>query len=130
MYFPLTGIDRNSVFTAKDARGKWAVGDMELRHHTLVPKGLCIALTHETDGSVFNLLKLSETKPAMQKRFATVVGRVIAKKGMPATCQHCECRSDESGAGVTVCYSCAPVTQHVYTWDSAMLPKPEVVSSL
>ena len=101
-----TGADRDHVYTRRDAASQEIQGDRELRQQLMVPKELCAALAMETEGSVFNTLQWSEGRPYMQKRFVDVLVRLIAKKGVPADCQNCDCIADETGVGKTVCNTC------------------------
>ena len=55
----LTGADRTGVYTQKHVGSKQLKGDRVLRQQVLMPKDLCVALTEESDGSVFNALKVS-----------------------------------------------------------------------
>ena len=100
------GADKDHVFTRKDAGGRDLQGDSELRQQLQMPKDLCAALTMDTDGSVFNTLQWTESRPYMQKRFVDVLVRLIAKKGEPQSCQKCDCVADETGVGKTICKSC------------------------
>ena len=49
-----TGADRHTVFTNKDFGEKDIAGDSGLRGQLRMPKDLCVALTEESSGSVFN----------------------------------------------------------------------------
>jgi len=100
------GADKTRVYTRKDAGGQEVAGDTELRTQLQMPKDLCVALTTDTDGSVFNTLQWSQARPYMQKRFVDVMVRVFADKGHPETCQQCDCVADENGVGRAVCKSC------------------------
>jgi len=100
------GADRDSVYTRRDAANAELEGDRELRQQLMVPKELCAALAMETEGSVFNTLQWTESRPYMQKRFVDVLVRLIAKKGQPDDCQNCDCVADETGVGKTVCQTC------------------------
>ena len=53
-FSPKTGADHHSVFTNKDVGEKDIVGDSGLRGQLRMPKDLCVALTEESSGSVFN----------------------------------------------------------------------------
>jgi len=100
------GVDRETVYTRKDAGTADLVGDSEIRPQILMPKDLCVALSEETDGSVFNTLQYTDTRPYIQKRFMDVLVRVIADKAEPSDCQICDCRPDEVGAGKADCRHC------------------------
>eukprot|EP00914_Ancora_sagittata_P028296 GHVO01055748.1.p1 GENE.GHVO01055748.1~~GHVO01055748.1.p1 ORF type:complete len:433 (+),score=60.24 GHVO01055748.1:133-1299(+) len=100
------GADNQRVFTRKDAGGKNLVGDRELRQQVQVPKDLCAALALESDGSIFNTLQWTQSRPYMQKRFMDVMVRLIAEKGRPESCQKCDCVSDEFGVGRAACKTC------------------------
>ncbi len=47
------------MYTQKHVGSKQLKGDRVLRQQVLMPKDLCVALTEESDGSVFNALKVS-----------------------------------------------------------------------
>ena len=47
------------MFTNKHVGDRDLKGDRDLRKQVLMPKDLCVALTQESDGSVFNGLKVS-----------------------------------------------------------------------
>ncbi|ELU04621.1 hypothetical protein CAPTEDRAFT_222921 [Capitella teleta] len=100
------GADSRRVFTRKDAGGKVLEGDNELRQQVQMPKDLCAALAMETDGSIFNTLQWTQSRPYMQKRFIDVMVRLFAEKGHPESCQKCDCVSDEYGVGRAVCKTC------------------------
>jgi hypothetical protein len=100
------GLDKTRVFTRKDAGGSDLVGDRELRQQVQVPKDLCAALALESDGSIFNTLQWTQSRPYMQKRFMDVMVRLMAEKGRPESCQKCDCVSDEAGVGRAVCKTC------------------------
>ena len=100
------GADKNRVYTRKDAGGQEVAGDSELRQQLQMPKDLCVALTTDTDGAIFNTLQWTESRPYMQKRFTDVMVRVFADKGHPEDCQQCDCVADENGVGKAVCRSC------------------------
>jgi hypothetical protein len=47
------GVDENTVYTRKDVAGDELAGEPDLRRYIRLPKDLCVALTMDTDGSVF-----------------------------------------------------------------------------
>ena len=49
----LVGVDTATVYTRKDVAGEELEGEPDLLGHVRLPKDLCVALTHETNGSVF-----------------------------------------------------------------------------
>jgi hypothetical protein len=101
------GADRKTVFTQKHVGDRELKGDRDLRKQISTPKDLCVALTEETDGSVWNSLKLTEGKPLAQKKFVDVMSRLYAKKATPTECQICDCQpEEETGMGMAVCRDC------------------------
>ncbi len=52
------GVDKDGVYTQKHVGDRELEGDRDLRGQVSIPKDLCVALTQETDGSVFNALKV------------------------------------------------------------------------
>ena len=101
-----SGVDRETVYTRKDAGTTELVGDSEIRSQIMMPKDLCVALSEETDGSVFNTLQFINSRPFIQKRFMDVLVRVVADKAEPSECQICECTTDSVGAGKADCRHC------------------------
>ncbi len=57
--FGAEGVDKDGVFTQKHVGSRQLVGDKGLRKQVSMPKDLCVALTTESDGSVFNARKVS-----------------------------------------------------------------------
>jgi hypothetical protein len=100
------GADSETAYTRKDAGTNNLEGDPDVRRIMRMPKDLCVALTEETDGSVFNTLQWINNRPFIQKRFRDVLVRVIADKAEPTDCQICDCLPDEVGAGTSVCRNC------------------------
>ena len=98
------GADRNAIFTRKHVKN--LKGDQVLRKQAMMPKDLCVALSEETGGSLFNTIKWLSGKRNSQKRFVDVMVRVIAKKASPTSCQICECVPDMTGTGMAVCRDC------------------------
>jgi len=97
-------VDSESMFTEKDY-GKLK-GDTELRDFVIMPKDICVALSEETDGSVFNINKMKTGKAFIQKKFRDVFSLMVAEKAEPADCQICDCVADEVGMGKSVCRPC------------------------
>ena len=56
----ITGVDKDGVFTNKHVGDGDLKGDRDLRKQVNMPKDLCVALTQESDGSVFNTLKVNK----------------------------------------------------------------------
>ncbi len=101
------GADSKGVFTQKHVGDDDLLGDRGLRKAIEIPKDLCVALSEETDGSVWNSLKLTQGKPMGQKKFVDVMSRVTAKKATPTECQICVCQPEqETGIGKAVCRNC------------------------
>ncbi len=96
------------MYTRKDAGTTVIQGDSDLRRVVRPPKDLCVALTEETDGSVFNSLQWINNRPFVQKRYLDVLARVIVDAAEPTDCQICECEPDNTGAGKAACRSCEP----------------------
>lgn len=100
------GVDDETVYTSKDVSDDELSGESDLRKYVRLPKDLCVALTHETDGSVFSSAQWTQAPAHLQKKFTDVFARSIALKAEPTDCQQCECVADEMGAGVAHCSSC------------------------
>jgi len=49
----LLGVDTATVYTRKDVAGEELEGEPDLLGYVRLPKDLCVALTQETNGSVF-----------------------------------------------------------------------------
>lgn len=112
------GADRNAIFTRKHVKN--LKGDQVLRKQAMMPKDLCVALSEETGGSLFNTIKWLSGKRNSQKRFVDVMVRVIAKKATPTSCQICECVPDMTGTGMAVCRDCktpAPIYNLLPNFD-------------
>ena len=104
VYVRVSGADRSAIFTRKHVKN--LRGDKVLRKQAMMPKDLCVALSEETGGSLFNTIKWLSGKRNSQKRFVDVMVRVIAKKAAPTACQICECVPDMTGTGMAVCRDC------------------------
>ena len=55
------GVDRSSLFNAKHVGETPLVGAQDMRQHVVMPKDICAALAEESDGSVFNVAKMTGT---------------------------------------------------------------------
>jgi hypothetical protein len=99
-------VDHDTVYTGKDVSDDSLIGESDLRKYVHLPKDLCIALTHETDGSVFSSTQWTQSPGSLQKKFTDVFARTVALKAKPTACQQCECVADQSGNGVAMCSSC------------------------
>lgn len=121
------GADSRGVYTNKDVGSKDIVGDSGLRAQLLMPKDLCVALSAESHGAVFNSLKLVESKSVAQKKFLDVVSRVVAKKATPSDCQICDCLSDRRGSQTAVCRSCTP-HQYPFMQQNEVTEKRDVMA--
>jgi hypothetical protein len=100
------GVDQETVYTRKDVSGDDLTGEPDLRRYIRLPKDLCVALTMDTDGSVFSARQWLDSRPPVQKQFIDVMVRTVARKAHPTSCQICECMADESLTGVSRCRSC------------------------
>jgi hypothetical protein len=100
------GVDQETVYTRKDVSGDDLTGEPDLRRYIRLPKDLCVALTMDTDGSVFSARQWLDSRPPVQKQFIDVMVRTVARKAQPTSCQICECMADESLTGVSRCRSC------------------------
>jgi len=49
----LVGVDTTTVYTRKDVAGEELEGEPDLLGYVRLPKDLCVALTQETNGSMF-----------------------------------------------------------------------------
>jgi len=49
----VAGVDTATVYTRKDVAGEELEGEPDLLAYIRLPKDLCVALTQETNGSVF-----------------------------------------------------------------------------
>jgi hypothetical protein len=100
------GVDDETVYTNKDVSGNEMAGEADLRRYVRLPKDLCVALTHETDGSVFSVRQWIDTRSSIQKKFSDVFVRAVALKALPSDCQVCECVADSAGSGISQCHKC------------------------
>ncbi|XP_014669661.1 PREDICTED: apolipophorins-like [Priapulus caudatus] len=100
----LLGIDGKSVCTLKDVRDVELECEESLYRQVVMPKDICVALAHETNGSMFSLNRF--TNSALQKKFINVFSRRIAKTASPSPCQVCVCAENEDGAAVARCRPC------------------------
>jgi len=100
------GTDQQTVYTRKDVAGDELAGEPDLRRYIRLPKDLCVALTMDTDGSVFSVRQWLDSRPLIQKQFVDVMVRTLARKAQPTECQVCECLADEAQVGVSQCRSC------------------------
>lgn len=100
------GTDQQTVYTRKDVAGDELAGEPDLRRYIRLPKDLCVALTMDTDGSVFSVRQWLDSRPLIQKQFVDVMVRTLARKAQPTECQICECLADEAQVGISQCRSC------------------------
>jgi len=99
------GVDDETVYTGKDVSGTEIEGEADLRKYIRMPKDLCVAMTQDTEGSVFSFKQWLDSRA---KKFSDVFVRTVANKGVPTECQYCECVTDSNGVGVSHCRSCYP----------------------
>jgi hypothetical protein len=104
------GVDESTVYTSKDVAGNDLAGERDLRKYIRLPKDLCVALTQDTEGSVFSARQWLDSRPLIQKKFTDVLVRAVARKARPTECQICECVPDKvtGSSGVSQCTSCSP----------------------
>jgi hypothetical protein len=102
------GVDEQTVYTRKDVAGEELAGEPDLRRYIRLPKDLCVALTQDTDGSVFSVRQWLDSRPLTQKQFVDVMVRTIARKAAPTDCQLCQCATDEAQVGFSQCGRCQP----------------------
>lgn len=76
-------------------------------------KDLCTPLALETNGTVFNLDRMSNSAlgdgpaiPVLNKKFVDVWSRRVASLALPAACQRCDCVADQDGSGRAICQRC------------------------
>lgn len=100
------GTDQSTVYTRKDVAGDELAGEPDLRRYVRLPKDLCVALTMDTDGSVFSVRQWLDSRPMIQKQFVDVMIRTLARKAQPTECQICQCIPDEAQVGISQCHSC------------------------
>jgi hypothetical protein len=102
------GVDEQTVYTRKDVADDDLTGEPDLRRYIRLPKDLCVALTQDTDGSVFSVRQWLDSRPVTQKQFVDVLVRILARKGQPTECQFCQCTTDTAQVGFSQCRSCQP----------------------
>jgi len=59
----LLGVDTTTVYTRKDVAGEELEGEPDLLGYVRLPKDLCVALTQETNGSVFRYARSVFSSP-------------------------------------------------------------------
>lgn len=102
------GVDEQTVYTRKDVAGDELTGEPDLRRYIRLPKDLCVAMTHDTDGSVFSVRQWLDSRILTQKQFVDVMVRTMARKAQPTDCQLCQCSTDDAQVGFSQCRSCQP----------------------
>ncbi|XP_074640348.1 uncharacterized protein LOC141898387 isoform X2 [Tubulanus polymorphus] len=100
------GADGRAVYTSKDVYSEVLNGDETLLRQVVMPKDICVELATQRKGSVFNIKKMMAGRVSSQKSFLDVFARRVAKTAKATECQICECTSDNTGAGLTVCKPC------------------------
>jgi len=113
------GADRNAVYTNKDVHSTSLKGDSSLLRQIVAPKDICVELVHQRKGSVFNVKKMLEGRVNSQKYFLDVFARRIAKTAVASECQICDCTTDITGAGQTVCRPCELPSQRFKYFSGA-----------
>lgn len=90
-------------------------GDRELRRQLALPKDFCTPLALETNGTVFDLKKMTAgQQPVVVKKFIDILARRVAVTGEPSACQRCDCIGDRDGVGTVLCQRCvSPVLERL-----------------
>ncbi|XP_023930015.1 uncharacterized protein LOC106176762 [Lingula anatina] len=112
------GVDGNTAFTSKTSDIQ---GDRALFKQIAIPKDLCVALALETNGSVFNSLKLEQGRWSDKKLFADSVAQRVASTSQPSECQVCECRKGDQEVGITVCRKCGATSGDTFKMSEMFL---------
>jgi hypothetical protein len=102
----LFGIDKDTAFTTRHVSDQKLEGDADLFAMIEQPTTMCARLAQETDGSFFNINKMTAGRVRFQKHFTDVFSRRVAKSANVPNCQVCECESDANGAARSVCKPC------------------------
>lgn len=102
----LTGIDKLEAFTSKDTRDKVLEGDKDLRAQIYDVKDFCVPLALETNGTLFNSLRLVDNRRNVQKNFVHIFGNRLAKTTEASNCQICTCHGNNDSSGKIQCYTC------------------------
>lgn len=102
----LFGIDKDTAYTSRHVSDVDLQGDQDLFALISQPPSMCATLAAETDGSFFNINKLTAGRVRFQKHFVDVFARRVAKSAQVPDCQVCECESDGAGSGRSVCKPC------------------------
>lgn len=100
------GIDKDTAFTSRHVNDQELRGDAELFARINPPTSMCARLAQDTSGSFFNVNKMMAGRVRFQKHFVDVFARRVAKSADISDCQLCECESDMSGSGRSVCKPC------------------------
>jgi len=89
-------------------------GDRELRRQLAVPKDFCTPLALETNGTLFDLNKMTDS-PSQAKKFVDVFARRFAASAEPSRCQRCDCIGDRDGVGSILCQRCvSPILERFF----------------
>ena len=102
----LLGIDKDTAFTTRHVSDQKLEGDADLFAMIEQPTTMCARLAQDTDGSFFNINKMTAGRVRYQKHFIDVFSRRVAKSANVPDCQVCECESDANGAPRSVCKPC------------------------
>ncbi|KAK3927268.1 Apolipophorin, partial [Frankliniella fusca] len=117
------GADRQGVFTPRNVKSLQPSDQLK---QVSMSKDLCTPLALETNGTVFNLDRMSNVAlgdgpaiPVLNKRFLDVWSRRVAAHAQPANCQRCGCVADQDGSGRAICQNCLSpsLAQDLKEWD-------------
>ncbi|XP_052130121.1 uncharacterized protein LOC113204745 [Frankliniella occidentalis] len=117
------GADRQGVFTPRNVKSLQPSDQLK---QVSMSKDLCSPLALETNGTVFNLDRVSNVAlgdgpaiPVLNKRFLDVWSRRVASHAQPANCQRCDCVADQDGSGRAICQNCLSpaLAQDLKEWD-------------
>ncbi|CAH1773813.1 unnamed protein product [Owenia fusiformis] len=95
------GVDSKSAYSRKSLIGKKLRGDKELFSQLTVPQHICGDLTTQTEGSLFDLNRLTAGNVQAQKSFSEAFAKRVSMSAIPSGCQECSCVEGE-----TVCKTC------------------------
>jgi hypothetical protein len=98
------GFGAEEVYTIRNIRN--LRGDRELRRQLVIPKDFCTPLALETNGTLFDLKKMSNDNAIQAKKFVDVFARRFSATAEPSDCQRCDCIGDRDGVGNILCQRC------------------------
>ena len=106
------GLDAQQVYTARDVTN--LKGDRELARQLSVPKDFCTPLALETNGTLFDVKKMSADNGIQAKKFVDIFARRLAATAQPSDCQRCDCIGDRDGVGSILCQRCVSPILEVF----------------